>query len=96
VGPNANPGLRGTVYLKGVEVGSGPFDGTLLTTGAEGLGVGGSAGAPWGAGRYAGLLEELAIWALRQAPFRMPVDRPKTFCANPRGPLNWANRRAAS
>jgi len=52
----------GKVYINGLEVGSGNFDGTLNTAAIEGLGVGDSVGGPHGPHRYSGLLDELAIW----------------------------------
>jgi len=58
--------LTGTVFLNGVEVGSGAFDGTLATTLTEGLGVGDSASAP--ALNYVGLLDELAVWETALTP----------------------------
>ena len=60
--------LTGTVYLNGIEVGSGAFDGTIFTTTAEGLGIGDSMGIPSGGARYSGLLDELAIWNVALTP----------------------------
>lgn len=54
--------LTGKVYINGLEVASGSFDGTLNTTSSEGLGVGDSAGSPVAGNRYYGLLDELAVW----------------------------------
>ncbi len=60
--------LTGTVFLNGVEVGSGAFDGTLFTTSTDGLGVGDSALGNGGSMRYVGLIDELAIWETALTP----------------------------
>jgi len=53
----------GKVYLNGLEVGSGAFDGTLFTATTEGLGIGDSMGAPTsGSYTFNGLVDGLALW----------------------------------
>ena len=51
-----------TVYLDGRPVGTAPFDGTIRTVAAEGLGIGDSAGAPSASCRYRGYIDEVTMW----------------------------------
>ena len=81
----------GKVYLNGIEVGSGVFDGTIFTS-SDGLGIGDSFGIPSGGARYSGLLDELAIWNVALTPLQiaahyeagaagygLPVPEPSTL-----------------
>nr|MBC8873931.1 LamG domain-containing protein [Planctomycetota bacterium] len=51
-----------TVYLDGRPVGTAPYDGTIRTVAAEGLGIGDSAGAPSASCRFRGYIDEVTMW----------------------------------
>lgn len=52
------------VYYDGLQVGAAGYDGTIFTAATEGLGLADAAGQPTLASRFAGLLDEVALWGV--------------------------------